>query len=90
MPAPKLPHLGRTFAFVATFVALVVLYHSITGRYSLDNLYRSALRDVVDRLVVARAPVHEYLSGFTLGLRVLVFAVILALARRAAPRRCDG
>jgi cellulose synthase/poly-beta-1,6-N-acetylglucosamine synthase-like glycosyltransferase len=89
LPPPKLPHLGRTAGFTLTFLALIVAYKAYHGPYSPDELYRSALRDVTDRIVAAPAVVDGFLSSFTLGLRVLVFGAMLSLALtcRAAPLR---
>jgi cellulose synthase/poly-beta-1,6-N-acetylglucosamine synthase-like glycosyltransferase len=89
LPPPKLPHLARTFAFVAVFLTLVVAYHAYTGPYAPDALYVKALRAVADRLVLAPAQVDGFLANFALGLRVLVLAtmVSLVLTCRATPLR---
>jgi cellulose synthase/poly-beta-1,6-N-acetylglucosamine synthase-like glycosyltransferase len=89
LPPPKLPHLGRTFAYMLAFIVLVVLYHSVAGPYSPDALYESALRRVVDHVLLAPSQVEGFLTSFTLGLRVLVFAAMLSLTLtcRATPMR---
>jgi cellulose synthase/poly-beta-1,6-N-acetylglucosamine synthase-like glycosyltransferase len=89
LPRPELPRLRRTFTFVLTFVALVVLNQSLMGPHSPQALYQSALAHVVNQVVVAPAQVQGYVDDFTLGLRVLVLGAMLsfALTCRAAPLR---
>ena len=89
LPAPKMPRLGRTFAFIATFLALVVVYHAYQGPFAPDILYAKALRRVANWLVLAPAEVNGFLADFTLGLRMLVLAtmVSLVLTCRATPLR---
>ncbi len=89
LPAPKMPRLGRTFAFIATFLALVVAYHAYQGPFAPDILYAKALRAVANWLVLAPAEVNGFLADFTLGLRMLVLAtmVSLVLTCRATPLR---
>ena len=90
LPRPELPRLRRTFAFVTTFVALVVLNQSLTGPNSPEALYESALTRIVDGVVIAPAQVAGYVDGFSLGLRVLVVGAMLSFAltcRATALRR---
>ena len=89
LPPPKLPRFARTFSFLGLFIAFVVAYESLKGRYRPDALYASLLERVSNRVVAAPAEIHGYLAGFTLGLRVLVVGTIvtLALACRATPMR---
>ena len=80
LPAPKLPTAQRTIAFVLVFTFLDVLYHSIRGPLSPDNLYGNAVKHLAGRVVAAPAETQGFFHSFSLGLRILVVGTMLSLA----------
>ncbi len=80
LPKPKLPSFWAVPAFALIFLVLMVSYHSMRGAWDPDTVYADLVARICGAVVRSPAVVSGYLAGFTLGLRFLTFATILALA----------
>jgi len=89
LPPPRLPSQLRVVGMAAFFVALNVLYHSVTGPLAPDGVYARAVMRLSESVVRAPTELDGYFAGFRLGLRFLIVATMLSLAVtvRATPLR---
>jgi hypothetical protein len=91
LPKPKLPSYWLVPGFAALFVTSMVVYHSLRGNWSPDQIYSDLVARICASVVRSPAEVSGYLAGFTLGLRFLTVGTIVCLAvlgRGNALRRC--
>jgi cellulose synthase/poly-beta-1,6-N-acetylglucosamine synthase-like glycosyltransferase len=90
LPKPRLPSYWRVPALALLFLALLIAYHSMRGGLSPDQAYASVVSRIANSVVRSPAEIDGYLSGFTLGLRFLIFGTIVAIAvvgQGTLPRR---
>ena len=80
LPKPRLPSYWRVPALIAIFLAMFVVYHSMRGSISPDQVYADLVARVCNSVVRSPAEINGYLAGFTLGLRFLIFGTIVSFA----------
>jgi cellulose synthase/poly-beta-1,6-N-acetylglucosamine synthase-like glycosyltransferase len=80
IPPPKIPSLLRAPVLVALFTSLYVVYHSVHGPLSPDQVYASAVARLAETTVRAPAEVTGYLANFSMGLRFLVVGSMVSIA----------
>ena len=80
LPKPTLPSYWRVPLLAAIFLSMFILYHSMRGAWSPDQLYTNLVTRICESVVRSPAEINGYLAGFTLGLRFLVFGTIVSFA----------
>ena len=79
LPPPRLPAYWRAPAFLALFVVLTLVYHSLKGTSSPDYIYGQLVIHLSEKVVRAPAEINGALGNFTMGLRFLVFGTMVSL-----------
>jgi cellulose synthase/poly-beta-1,6-N-acetylglucosamine synthase-like glycosyltransferase len=80
LPTPHKVPAWRTFSFLGVFVVLDLIHEGLRAGDTIDDYYARIVGDIASTVINAPTQLQSSLLNFSLGVRFLVVATILALA----------